>query len=86
MIKPDRARREIGAFVLALHEAVAGEVQAQLHAAGMKAGGPVELALSKKIVPLDAVARAVKTAEERLPALAHITPRARLAERWRGGF
>jgi hypothetical protein len=67
----------------------------KFHAAGMKARGPVELALRKKIVPLDAVARAVKTAEERLPALAHVAPRVRLGERrgraagssgWGGGF
>jgi hypothetical protein len=32
-------------------------------------------------MPLDAVARAVKTAEERLPAFADITPRLRLGER-----
>ena len=46
---------------------------------------PVELALRKKIVPLKAVTRAVKTAEQRLPALADIAPRAGLGERRRGG-
>ena len=50
----------------------------------METRRPVKFALGEKIVPLDAVARAVKTAEERLPALADIAPRVRLGER-RGG-
>ena len=50
------------------------KVQAQFHAARMKTGSPIKLALRKKIVPLDAVACAVKAAKDRLPALADITP------------
>ena len=61
----------------------------------MKTGGPVEFAFREKLVPFDAVTRAVKAAEERLPALADIAPRVRFGERrgrttrissWSGGF
>jgi hypothetical protein len=40
----------------------------------MKTGAPVKLAPRKEIVPLNAVARATKTAEQRLPALADVAP------------
>src|SRR5450756_1043395 len=83
VVKRRRSRGELGTAVFPLHKTVAVEVQAQLDAAGMKAGAPVKFALRKKIMPLDAVTCALKTAVERLPALAHITPCPGLGERGR---
>jgi hypothetical protein len=39
-------------------------------------------------VPLEAVTHALKAAKQRLPALAHVTPRTRLGKRgrWRTGI
>ena len=95
MVKPDRAWREIRPLMFAFHEAVAVQIQTQLDAARMKTRGPVKFVPREKIVPLDAVARTVKTAEDRLPAFADIAPRVRLGERrglttkisgWSSGF
>ena len=94
MIKARRVRRELGPPAAAFHEAVAVQIQAQLDAARMKTRRPVELALRQKVMPLDAVTHAAKTAEDRLPARAHVAPRAgfgklraaavRTAVGWRG--
>ena len=84
VIEPDRVWVKFHALAFARHKTVPSKIQAQLNAAWMKACAPVKFTLRKKIVPLDAVTRAVKTAEERLPALADIAPRVRLGER-RGG-
>jgi len=60
---------------------MAVQIQTQFHAAGMKARRPIEFAPRKKIVPLNAVADAAKIAEQRLPAVPHVAPRASLGER-----
>ncbi len=81
MIKANGVWREIRPLAFALHETVAGQIQTQFHAARMKTRGPVQFAPRKKIMPLDAVARAAKTAEDRLPAFAHVAPGAGFGER-----
>ena len=63
-----------GAFTAAFHESVSLQIQAKFDAARMKARRPIELALGLKIMPLETVTHATKTAEDRLPARAHIAP------------
>ena len=65
-IKADGVRAEFRPLLLALHIAPAFQVQAQFHAIGVKAGRPIQFAAGEKIMPFNAVTRAVKTAEQRV--------------------
>ena len=84
VIKTGGVGREFRPAAATRYKTVAVEVQAQLHAMGMKTGRPIEFATRKKIVPFEAVTRAAKTAEQRLPAVADIAPRASLTKRGNG--
>src|SRR6185295_13762212 len=66
MIKPGRARREVGPAAAAFHEPMTVEVEAKLDATRMKTRRPVQLALGLEIMPLDAEAESAETPEQGL--------------------
>jgi hypothetical protein len=80
MIEPSCVRTEFNAAAMSFNEPFTAKIQAQFNAIRVKRRSPIELRLREEIVPFDAVACSVKTAEQRLPTGADIAPGLRFAE------
>ena len=80
-IKSGGAGREISASATAFDQAISLQIEAKLDTTRMKAGGPIKFPFRQKVMPLDAVANAPKTAKQRLPPRTDITPRRAFRER-----
>ena len=74
MVEADGVRPELSATASSFHEALASKIQTKLNATRMKTRRPIKLLPRLKIMPLDAITHAAKTAEERLPACANVAP------------
>src|SRR5262245_23001883 len=73
-IKPRSQGLEDRGMAVEGHLATAGQVQADFHAAGMKALAPIKCLATLEVMPLEAGARGANTAMQMLPTRAHRTP------------
>jgi len=78
VVKPGRMRRKLRARFTDGNRAVAGEVQANLDTFGMKTFSPIQILRGGEIVPFEAHADFLETAEEMVPSFADGIPHARL--------
>ena len=84
-VKAGGQRRERNFLAVEGDVPVAGKVQADLDAAGMKTFAPVKFRVRFEIVPLEAHARAAHAAVQMPPAVANRMPRRTFGERRRHG-
>lgn len=74
MVEDDRARREIDAATASFENGVARQIQAKLHALGVKAARPIKISRVPKVVPFEAESDLLEPSKQRTPAFADRLP------------
>ena len=74
MVEGDRAGREIDAATAGFENGIAHQIQAKLHALGVKASRPIKLRRAPKVVPFEAESDLLEPAEQRTPAFTDRLP------------